>query len=215
MCTLYKHVSWHRLFLRSSQNTWIFIKHMNLSLQIGGWSLRSPVPTTHWLKSFERPTSQSGNMRMNSGNWMFRWQCPFQDSAALDLRGMGQVLPPHLMEERLIRQQQEMEEDQRWLEKEERFLVTLCRVLSPIQVYLTHYCRTPFLKQKTYFTSGPKPLPSWAVCYYWWYFRNPLPKFWVYCSSEISLRFFFPHYHIVEMRRVHVSVKVKHCISAM
>uniref|UniRef100_G3UCQ3 Focal adhesion kinase 1 n=1 Tax=Loxodonta africana TaxID=9785 RepID=G3UCQ3_LOXAF len=32
------------------------------------------------------------------------------------------VLPAHLMEERLIRQQQEMEEDQRWLEKEERFL---------------------------------------------------------------------------------------------
>uniref|UniRef100_A0A669PTX7 Focal adhesion kinase 1 n=1 Tax=Phasianus colchicus TaxID=9054 RepID=A0A669PTX7_PHACC len=32
------------------------------------------------------------------------------------------VLPTHLMEERLIRQQQEMEEDQRWLEKEERFL---------------------------------------------------------------------------------------------
>ncbi|XP_074209256.1 focal adhesion kinase 1 isoform X6 [Camelus bactrianus] len=46
----------------------------------------------------------------------------YQDSAALDLRGIGQVLPPHLMEERLIRQQQEMEEDQRWLEKEERFL---------------------------------------------------------------------------------------------
>ncbi|KAF6323618.1 protein tyrosine kinase 2 [Rhinolophus ferrumequinum] len=46
----------------------------------------------------------------------------YQDSAARDLRGLGQVLPPHLMEERLIRQQQEMEEDQRWLEKEERFL---------------------------------------------------------------------------------------------
>lgn len=39
---------------------------------------------------------------------------------------MSQVLPTHLMEERLIRQQQEMEEDQRWLEKEERFLVILC-----------------------------------------------------------------------------------------
>lgn len=50
------------------------------------------------------------------------WQPSVEDSAALDLRGMGQVLPPHLMEERLIRQQQEMEEDQRWLEKEERFL---------------------------------------------------------------------------------------------
>nr|XP_051684946.1 focal adhesion kinase 1 isoform X10 [Oryctolagus cuniculus] len=50
------------------------------------------------------------------------WQPSVEDSAALDLRGMGQVLPAHLMEERLIRQQQEMEEDQRWLEKEERFL---------------------------------------------------------------------------------------------
>ncbi|XP_027701209.1 focal adhesion kinase 1 [Vombatus ursinus] len=46
----------------------------------------------------------------------------YQDSATLDMRGLGQVLPAHLMEERLIRQQQEMEEDQRWLEKEERFL---------------------------------------------------------------------------------------------
>ncbi|KAM5280775.1 focal adhesion kinase 1 isoform 15-T15 [Ctenodactylus gundi] len=50
------------------------------------------------------------------------WQPNMEDSAALDLRGIGQVLPAHLMEERLIRQQQEMEEDQRWLEKEERFL---------------------------------------------------------------------------------------------
>uniref|UniRef100_A0A4X1SLV5 Focal adhesion kinase 1 n=1 Tax=Sus scrofa TaxID=9823 RepID=A0A4X1SLV5_PIG len=50
------------------------------------------------------------------------WQPSVEDSAALDLRGLGQVLPAHLMEERLIRQQQEMEEDQRWLEKEERFL---------------------------------------------------------------------------------------------
>uniref|UniRef100_A0A1W7REE5 Focal adhesion kinase 1 n=1 Tax=Agkistrodon contortrix contortrix TaxID=8713 RepID=A0A1W7REE5_AGKCO len=46
----------------------------------------------------------------------------YQDSGSLDMRGMGHVLPAHLMEERLIRQQQEMEEDQRWLEKEERFL---------------------------------------------------------------------------------------------
>uniref|UniRef100_A0A8D0BL04 Focal adhesion kinase 1 n=1 Tax=Salvator merianae TaxID=96440 RepID=A0A8D0BL04_SALMN len=45
-----------------------------------------------------------------------------QDSGSLDMRGIGQVLPAHLMEERLIRQQQEMEEDQRWLENEERFL---------------------------------------------------------------------------------------------
>ncbi|XP_040117648.1 focal adhesion kinase 1 isoform X1 [Oryx dammah] len=50
------------------------------------------------------------------------WQPSVEDSAVLDLRGLGQALPTHLMEERLIRQQQEMEEDQRWLEKEERFL---------------------------------------------------------------------------------------------
>ncbi|XP_059528368.1 focal adhesion kinase 1 isoform X8 [Myotis daubentonii] len=50
------------------------------------------------------------------------WPPSVEDPAALDLRGIGQVLPTHLMEERLIRQQQEMEEDQRWLEKEERFL---------------------------------------------------------------------------------------------
>ncbi|XP_069457007.1 focal adhesion kinase 1 isoform X13 [Ovis canadensis] len=53
------------------------------------------------------------------------WQPSVEDSAALDLRGLGQALPTHLMEERLIRQQQEMEEDQRWLEKEERFLIRL------------------------------------------------------------------------------------------
>ncbi|XP_029447956.1 focal adhesion kinase 1 isoform X5 [Rhinatrema bivittatum] len=50
------------------------------------------------------------------------WQPNIEDSGSLDMRGMGQVLPTHVMEERLIRQQQEMEDDQRWLEKEERFL---------------------------------------------------------------------------------------------
>ncbi|XP_056678998.1 focal adhesion kinase 1 isoform X6 [Monodelphis domestica] len=50
------------------------------------------------------------------------WQPNMEDSTTLDMRGLSQVLPAHLMEERLIRQQQEMEEDQRWLEKEERFL---------------------------------------------------------------------------------------------
>ncbi|XP_036904505.1 focal adhesion kinase 1 isoform X3 [Sturnira hondurensis] len=50
------------------------------------------------------------------------WQPGMEEPAARDLRGIGQALPAHLMEERLIRQQQEMEEDQRWLEKEERFL---------------------------------------------------------------------------------------------
>uniref|UniRef100_A0A8C9RBK7 non-specific protein-tyrosine kinase n=1 Tax=Scleropages formosus TaxID=113540 RepID=A0A8C9RBK7_SCLFO len=46
----------------------------------------------------------------------------YQDGGPMDLRGMGQGLPPHLMEERLMLQQQQMEEDQRWLEQEERFL---------------------------------------------------------------------------------------------
>lgn len=54
-----------------------------------------------------------------------------QDSAARDLRGTGQALPAHLMEERLMRQQQEMEEDQRWLEKEERFLVMAAGKRAP------------------------------------------------------------------------------------
>ncbi|XP_073925396.1 focal adhesion kinase 1 isoform X14 [Castor canadensis] len=60
------------------------------------------------------------------------WQPSVEDSAALDLRGIGQVLPAHLMEERLIRQQQEMEEDQRWLEKEERFLTGNQHIYQPV-----------------------------------------------------------------------------------
>ncbi|KAM5280776.1 focal adhesion kinase 1 isoform 16-T16 [Ctenodactylus gundi] len=60
------------------------------------------------------------------------WQPNMEDSAALDLRGIGQVLPAHLMEERLIRQQQEMEEDQRWLEKEERFLTGNQHIYQPV-----------------------------------------------------------------------------------
>ncbi|XP_036371533.1 protein tyrosine kinase 2aa isoform X3 [Megalops cyprinoides] len=50
------------------------------------------------------------------------WSPNMEDGGPLDLRGMGQGLPPHLMEERLMMQQQQMEEDQRWLEQEERFL---------------------------------------------------------------------------------------------
>uniref|UniRef100_A0A8C7G642 Focal adhesion kinase 1 n=1 Tax=Oncorhynchus kisutch TaxID=8019 RepID=A0A8C7G642_ONCKI len=46
----------------------------------------------------------------------------YQDGGALDMRGLGQALPPHLMEERLMIQQQQMKEDQRWLEQEECFL---------------------------------------------------------------------------------------------
>ncbi|XP_058866392.1 focal adhesion kinase 1 isoform X12 [Acipenser ruthenus] len=50
------------------------------------------------------------------------WSPNTEDSGPLDLRGLGQGLPTHLMEERLMMQQQQMEEDQRWLEQEERFL---------------------------------------------------------------------------------------------
>uniref|UniRef100_A0A8C4SV41 non-specific protein-tyrosine kinase n=1 Tax=Erpetoichthys calabaricus TaxID=27687 RepID=A0A8C4SV41_ERPCA len=50
------------------------------------------------------------------------WSSNMEDSGPLDLRGLGQGLPTHLMEERLLIQQQQMEEDQRWLEQEERFL---------------------------------------------------------------------------------------------
>ncbi|KAJ8333642.1 hypothetical protein SKAU_G00416500 [Synaphobranchus kaupii] len=50
------------------------------------------------------------------------WSPNMEDGGPLDMRGLGQGLPPHLMEERLMMQQQQMEEDQRWLEQEERFL---------------------------------------------------------------------------------------------
>uniref|UniRef100_UPI00398E4985 focal adhesion kinase 1 isoform X2 n=1 Tax=Pristiophorus japonicus TaxID=55135 RepID=UPI00398E4985 len=50
------------------------------------------------------------------------WPQNLEDAGTLDMRGMGQMLPTNVMEERLIRQQQEMEEDQRWLEQEEKFL---------------------------------------------------------------------------------------------
>ncbi|XP_078397122.1 focal adhesion kinase 1 isoform X2 [Cetorhinus maximus] len=50
------------------------------------------------------------------------WPQNMEDSSSLDMRGMGQMLPANVMEEQLIRQQQEMEEDQRWLEQEEKFL---------------------------------------------------------------------------------------------
>ncbi|XP_032875790.1 focal adhesion kinase 1 isoform X15 [Amblyraja radiata] len=50
------------------------------------------------------------------------WPQNLEDTSTLDMRVMGQMLPTNVMEERLIRQQQEMEEDQRWLEQEEKFL---------------------------------------------------------------------------------------------
>uniref|UniRef100_A0A3B4CMY6 Focal adhesion kinase 1 n=1 Tax=Pygocentrus nattereri TaxID=42514 RepID=A0A3B4CMY6_PYGNA len=51
------------------------------------------------------------------------WSPNMEDGGALDMRALGQGLPAHLMEERLMMQQQQMEEDQRWLEHEESFLV--------------------------------------------------------------------------------------------
>ncbi|KAG7469801.1 hypothetical protein MATL_G00132620 [Megalops atlanticus] len=50
------------------------------------------------------------------------WSHGAEEGGPLELRGMGQALPPHLMEERLMLQQQQMEEDQRWLEQEERLM---------------------------------------------------------------------------------------------
>ncbi|XP_056378814.1 focal adhesion kinase 1 isoform X15 [Hyla sarda] len=60
------------------------------------------------------------------------WQANMEDTGPLDMRCLGQVLPTHLMEEHLIRQQQEMEEDQRWLEKEERFLAGNQHIYQPV-----------------------------------------------------------------------------------
>ncbi|XP_026886693.2 protein tyrosine kinase 2aa isoform X10 [Electrophorus electricus] len=45
------------------------------------------------------------------------WSPNVEDGSGVDMRGRG-----HLMEERLMLQQQQMEEDQRWLEQEEGFL---------------------------------------------------------------------------------------------
>lgn len=72
------------------------------------------------------------------------------------------MLPTQLVEERLIRQQQEMEEDQRWLEKEERFLVILvigtpsaCDALARSAVLQTIGKVHPFQNQRVCLTSGP------------------------------------------------------------
>ncbi|XP_053531473.1 protein tyrosine kinase 2aa isoform X4 [Ictalurus punctatus] len=50
------------------------------------------------------------------------WSPNMEEGGALDMRALGQGMPAHLMEERLMMQQQQMEEDQRWLEQEESFL---------------------------------------------------------------------------------------------
>uniref|UniRef100_A0A8C1ZJC4 Focal adhesion kinase 1 n=1 Tax=Cyprinus carpio TaxID=7962 RepID=A0A8C1ZJC4_CYPCA len=47
------------------------------------------------------------------------WSPNMEDGGAL---GRSQGMPAHLMEETLIKQQQQMEEDQRWLQQEESFL---------------------------------------------------------------------------------------------
>ncbi|XP_062848512.1 focal adhesion kinase 1 isoform X2 [Trichomycterus rosablanca] len=51
------------------------------------------------------------------------WSPGMEDGAMLR-PGIGQPLPPHMMEEQLMLQQQQMEEDQRWLEQEERLMKT-------------------------------------------------------------------------------------------
>uniref|UniRef100_A0A4W4FRK7 non-specific protein-tyrosine kinase n=1 Tax=Electrophorus electricus TaxID=8005 RepID=A0A4W4FRK7_ELEEL len=53
------------------------------------------------------------------------WSPNVEDGSGVDMRGRG-----HLMEERLMLQQQQMEEDQRWLEQEEGFLVPKPRPVS-------------------------------------------------------------------------------------
>ncbi|KAM6967938.1 LOW QUALITY PROTEIN: focal adhesion kinase 1-like [Aplochiton taeniatus] len=50
------------------------------------------------------------------------WGSAIEDRGVLEMQGLGHTLPPLLMEEQLMMQQQQMEEDQRWLEQEERFL---------------------------------------------------------------------------------------------
>ncbi|XP_049336141.1 focal adhesion kinase 1 isoform X2 [Astyanax mexicanus] len=50
------------------------------------------------------------------------WNPNMEDSEALRTGMGGPSLPPHLVEEQLMMQQQQMEEDQRWLEHEERLM---------------------------------------------------------------------------------------------
>ncbi|XP_074209254.1 focal adhesion kinase 1 isoform X4 [Camelus bactrianus] len=99
----------------------------------------SAVPASHGLTAMAGSIYPGqASLLDQTDSWNHRpqeismWQPSVEDSAALDLRGIGQVLPPHLMEERLIRQQQEMEEDQRWLEKEERFLTGNQHIYQPV-----------------------------------------------------------------------------------
>ncbi|XP_017950670.1 focal adhesion kinase 1 isoform X7 [Xenopus tropicalis] len=91
--------------------------------QVSGFSISHGIPS---MSGNLYPGQASVIDHMDSWNHrtpdINMWQPGMEDSGPMDLRSMAQVLPTHLMEERLIRQQQEMEEDQRWLEKEERFL---------------------------------------------------------------------------------------------
>ncbi|XP_072535595.1 focal adhesion kinase 1 isoform X3 [Salminus brasiliensis] len=50
------------------------------------------------------------------------WNPNMEDGGVLRTGIGGPSLPPHLMEEQLIMQQQQMEDDQRWLEQEERLM---------------------------------------------------------------------------------------------
>lgn len=124
-------------------------------------SRRDPTSTTLavLLNCLERHTERKVRAS-HTDFWEWTFSLLLQDSATLDLRGIGQVLPTHLMEERLIRQQQEMEEDQRWLEKEERFLVTESqKVLAPLSLWSWLYCRW----WQT--SSVPKQEPLFSICF--------------------------------------------------
>ncbi|KAM9308655.1 focal adhesion kinase 1 [Gastrophryne carolinensis] len=87
------------------------------------------------------------------------WQANMEDTGPIDMRCLGQVLPTHLMEERLIRQQQEMEEDQRWLEKEERFLKPDVRLSRGSIDHVDGSIQCPVGNQHIYQPVG-KPDPS-------------------------------------------------------
>uniref|UniRef100_A0AAY4D0I2 Focal adhesion kinase 1 n=1 Tax=Denticeps clupeoides TaxID=299321 RepID=A0AAY4D0I2_9TELE len=76
----------------------------------GGYPPQASVLDPHDTWNHHRPQDVS------------MWSPNVEDGGALDMRGLSQVLPPNVMEERLMMQQQQMVEDQRWLEQEESFM---------------------------------------------------------------------------------------------
>lgn len=79
-----------------------------------------------------------------------KFVCVCQDGGVLRA-GLGQPLPPHLMEEQLMQQQQQMEEDQRWLEQEERLMVfSSTHLVSLDLLYSWLSCPLPFAYLSTF-----------------------------------------------------------------